>query len=110
MSRPLESQEDSPRLRLGIGILEIPAFVDNRIVPAVALQTGEDARVIAELFLANVEAVSIPAVPPHGRRGRELLRRRGDHGEGGAQDDGIQAANQHELTLTISRLCAIERT
>ena len=98
-----------PRLGPRLRVYEVPAFVDHRIVPAVTLQTREHLRARAELRLVNREPVGVPTVPPHGRRGGEFRRRRGNHRKTSQQQEGSQAANRHEKTLTTPIAAQCER-
>ena len=67
------------RLRPGsvLRIDHVPAFVDDGVrVPGRLQPGGKRLDVVPELPLVDPQPVRVPAVPAHGRRGREELRAR----------------------------------
>ncbi len=62
------------------GVLHVPAFVDDGVLPAELADAGEDGGIGAEVGFADGEAVGVPAVPAHGGGGGRVLgeARRGE--------------------------------
>ncbi len=61
----------------GEGVLHVPAFVDDGVLPTVLLDAGEDGGVCAVVGFIDGEAVGIPAIPAQGRRRGNLWSGRG---------------------------------
>ncbi len=55
------------------GILHVPAFVDDGVLPAVLADGGEDLSVGSVVGFVDGEAVGVPAIPAHGRGGCGVL-------------------------------------
>jgi hypothetical protein len=58
---------------IGEGVLHIPAFVDDGVLPSGWPDAGEDGGIGAEVGFIDGEAVGVPAVPAHGGSGGRAL-------------------------------------
>src|SRR5579859_6828401 len=70
------------------GIFEIPALIDDGILPPVLLHAGQYRCVGLEVRFIDGESVGVPAVPPHRRRGREGSWSGESEGKGRGHEQG----------------------
>jgi hypothetical protein len=87
--------------RGGEGILHIPAFIDDGVLPAVLADACEDGGVGAVVCFIDGEAEGVPAVPAHGGGGGRALC--GCGGEECAAEKEDKAGSKHVETYTTTR-------
>ena len=67
-------QQIFPLLQVGAqGVPQVPPLVDHHILPAKLLHSGQYGGIGLEVSLVNGQAIGIPTVPPHRRRGSGVL-------------------------------------
>src|SRR6266568_4636413 len=77
----------------GEGILHVPAFVDDGVLPTELAHASEHGGIGAVVGLVDGEPVGVPAVPAKGRGGSNDLLRGGELG-GEAEDGKTEGAKQ----------------